>query len=41
MKTTIHDLTAEELFIWVELKDEDIKYDVFYPLKQQPHHIIQ
>ena len=41
MKTTIHDLTAEELFIWVELKDADIKYYLFYPLKQLPQHIIQ
>ena len=39
MKTTIHDLTAEELFTWVELKDADIQYDLFDPHKQLPQHI--
>jgi len=36
MKTTIHDLTAEELFTWIELKDADIQYDLFDPNKQVP-----
>ena len=36
MKTTIHDLKAEELFTWVELKDADIQYDLFDPDKQVP-----
>ena len=37
MKTTIHDLTAEELFTWIELKDADIQYDLFDPHKQVPN----
>ncbi|MGI9540840.1 MAG: hypothetical protein ACR2MI_02150 [Flavobacteriaceae bacterium] len=29
MKTTIYDLSAGELFTWVELKDADIQYNLF------------
>jgi len=36
MKTTVNDLTAEELFTWVELKDADIQYDLFDADKQVP-----
>jgi len=36
MRTTIHDLTPQELFAWVELKDADIQYDLFDPDKQVP-----
>ena len=35
MKKTIHDLTPQELFTWIELKDADIQYDNFGYLMSQ------